>query len=125
MGLRKLAGRVKWHWVGAGFSIAVFGLALWALHHELAKTSLADILAKLQAVPLSTVVLALALTAGSYLVLTGYDALAVRYIKHPLPYPTVALASFIGFAISHNVGIALLSGGTARFRIYSRAGLSA
>ncbi|MEM7222644.1 MAG: bifunctional lysylphosphatidylglycerol flippase/synthetase MprF [Pseudomonadota bacterium] len=125
MELKRLTGRINWHWVGAGLSIAVFGLALWALHRELAHTTLADILERFSAVPALTVAFALALTGASYLVLTGYDWLAVKYIKHPLPYRTVSLASFIGFAISHNVGMALLSGGTARFRIYSRAGLSA
>ena len=125
MTIGKLMARINWHWVGAGFSLAVFGLALWALHHALAGTSLSEVLDKLHAVAWPTLIFAVLLTAASYVVLTGYDALAVHYIKHPLPYPTVALASFIGFAISHNVGIALLSGGTARFRIYARAGLSA
>ena len=34
------------------------------------------------------------------------------------------MASFVGYAIANNVGFALLSGTSARYRFYSRWGLS-
>jgi phosphatidylglycerol lysyltransferase len=58
-------------------------------------------------------------------VLTGYDYLALHYIKKPLPYLKTAYASFIAYAVGHNLGLALLTGGSVRFRIYTVAGLSA
>jgi len=68
--------------------------------------------------------LALALTCASYLALTFYDVLALRAIGQPLPYRAAALASFTSYTLSHNLGLALLTGGSARYRIYSAQGLS-
>src|SRR5690606_1118282 len=45
-----------------------------------------------------------AFAAASYLCLTGFDALAVRYAGRPLPYRRVALASFVSLTIGHNIG---------------------
>jgi phosphatidylglycerol lysyltransferase len=67
--------------------------------------------------------MAVLLTAANYLVLTGYDALALRYIHHALPYRHIALASFIGYAFSNN--LSLLAGGAARLRLYPAWGVSA
>lgn len=110
--------------IGALASLGVFCAALWVLHRALATLSLSRIVAEFNAIPAATVLAAIGLTALSYLVLTGYDALALRSIGRPLPYGTVALASFAGYAFSHNIGLALVSGGSVRYRIYSTAGLS-
>jgi hypothetical protein len=53
---------------------------------------------------------AFVLTVLNYLVLTGSDALALRYIRHPLAYHRIAVASFIGYVFSNN---ATLIGGSA------------
>lgn len=71
------------------------------------------------------VILALAFTAASYLALTCYDVLALRLIGRPLSWRTAALASFTSYTLSHNLGLALLTGGSARYRVYSNAGLEA
>lgn len=60
----------------------------------------------------------------NYLILTGYDQLAFLYIRRPISRWQVAIASFVGYAIANNVGFALLSGTSARYRFYSRWGLS-
>lgn len=62
-------------------------------------------------------------TAISYLVLTGYDWLALRFLKKRISYPRVALASFVGYSISKNLGISWLTGGSMRYRFYSRCGM--
>ncbi|MCM8729880.1 bifunctional lysylphosphatidylglycerol flippase/synthetase MprF [Hephaestia sp. GCM10023244] len=64
-------------------------------------------------------------TALSYALLTLYDVIALRIIGKPLPYRTAALASFTSYTLSHNFGLALLTGGSARYRLYSAAGLEA
>src|SRR5436305_13366496 len=51
--------------------------------------------------------------------MTGYDTLAFRYIRHPLPYFKIALASFIGYAFNNNVGLSGLVGGSLRYRLYA------
>ncbi len=60
----------------------------------------------------------------SYLCLSGFDALAVRYAGKPLPYTNTALASFTALSIGHNVGLAALSSGAVRYRFYTRWGLN-
>ena len=68
---------------------------------------------------------ALGLTVLSYLVMTGYDQLAISYIRHPLDTGKVALASFISYAFSNTIGLSLLTSGSIRYRLYSAWGLSA
>ena len=63
------------------------------------------------------------LTCLSYLVLTGYDALGVRYIGRKLPYRRVAFAAFEGFAFSQSFGGAGLTGASIRYRLYTGWGL--
>src|SRR6185436_7626297 len=77
----------------------------------------------LSSIPGSAVVAAVAITALNYLVLTWHDQLAFRYAGIRLARGRIALASFVGYAISNNVGFALLSGTSARYRFYSRWGL--
>ena len=106
-----------------GASLAVFLAAVYVLHRSLAQVGLADVLARLEALPPLRVAAAVALTAASYLVLVGYDYLALHYVKRSLRFPWVAFTSFIAFAFSHNVGLALVSGGSVRYRVYSGLGL--
>jgi phosphatidylglycerol lysyltransferase len=68
---------------------------------------------------------AVALTCAGYACLTLYDALGLRFAQVRLPYPRLALISFMGYAIGHNIGSNTLSGGAIRYRAYSRLGLSA
>lgn len=110
--------------VGPLLGALLFGLALFALSHFLRNTGVDEILAALEATSPARVALALGLTAVSYVVLTGYDVLALRYVGHPLPYPTTARVSFVSYAISHNVGMSFLSGGTSRYHFYGHRGLS-
>ena len=63
---------------------------------------------------------AIALTIVNYLVLTLQDQLADSYAGLTVPWRQVALASFVGYAVSNNVGFALVSGTSARYRFYSR-----
>jgi len=106
-------------------SLAVFVLALWALHREFAHLHLRDVMAKIAALPTASIVAAIGLTMASYLVLTGYDALSLRFIGKRLQIRRSALASFLGYAVSQNVGLTLVSGAPIRFRLYSAWGLSA
>jgi phosphatidylglycerol lysyltransferase len=64
-------------------------------------------------------------TALSYLVTTGYDWLALRYIRRPLPWPKVGFAALLSYAFSNSVGLSVLTSSSLRFRLYSSWGLSA
>ena len=111
-------------YAGPVFGIVLFGAALAVLHHELRAYSYKEVIQSLRGLPHWRLALGLLLTAASYGVLTGYDALAFRYLKHDLRYPQIALASFVGYAFSHNVGASFLGGGAIRYRLYSSWGLS-
>jgi phosphatidylglycerol lysyltransferase len=103
--------------------ISLFILALIVMHYKLKQYNFSDITEQLRRTPLISLVLACIFTILDYLVLTLYDTLALVYIRHPLEYPRIALASFIGYVFGHNLTV--LGGSTARYRIYSALGVSA
>src|ERR1700688_2462123 len=105
--------------------IALFGLALFWLHHLLGQYRWRDILNHVHAIPTANVLRAALFTLAGYGCLTLYDALAVRFAGAQVPYFRVALISFMGYAIGHNVGLNTLSGGAVRYRAYSALGLGA
>ncbi|MDD5722516.1 MAG: bifunctional lysylphosphatidylglycerol flippase/synthetase MprF [Syntrophales bacterium] len=105
--------------------VLLFTAALWVLDRELKSYHFSDILHHLHAIPGRSIVLAITLTTLSYLIMTFYDALALRYLRHPLPYRRIALASFTGYAFSNNLGLSLVAGGSVRYRLYSAWGFSA
>src|ERR1044071_6421235 len=117
--------RGSWRRLGPFVGLLLFGVALFYLWSELRALSLARIGRTVQAMPLSHVGLAIALTLVNYAVLTGIDQLAFISLSRRFPRWQIGLASFIGYAISNNLGFALLSGASARYRFYSRWGLTA
>src|SRR5260221_6611297 len=124
----RLAQPVTTHKVPAWttfLGIALFGLALFWLHHLLGQYRWRDILAHVHAISTVKVWRAALFTLAGYGCLTLYDALAVRFAGAQVPYPRVALISFMGYAIGHNVGLNTLSGGAVRYRAYSALGLGA
>jgi phosphatidylglycerol lysyltransferase len=105
--------------------IALFGVALFWLHHVLAEYHWRDILAHVRAIRSSRLLAAVVLTCAGYACLTLYDALGLRFAGVRVPYGRLALISFMGYAIGHNVGLNTLSGGAIRYRAYSPLGLTA
>jgi phosphatidylglycerol lysyltransferase len=105
--------------------IGLFGLALFWLHHVLGEYRWRDILAHVQAIPATRLLAGALLTAAGYGCLTLYDALGLHFAGARVPYPRLALISFMGYAIGHNVGLNTLSGGAVRYRAYSALGLTA
>ncbi|TVV70788.1 bifunctional lysylphosphatidylglycerol flippase/synthetase MprF [Sphingomonas solaris] len=110
--------------LSGGVLLLVTALALFAVHSLLAEVRLDHVRAALSALGWGQVAAALLFTAGSYLALTCYDVLALRVIARTVPYRVAALASFTSYTLSHNLGLSLLTGGSARYRIYTAAGLS-
>jgi phosphatidylglycerol lysyltransferase len=112
------------HSFGPVFGLVLFSLALWFLHSELKTYHLQDIIQHAKSLPLSRISWAFLLTIISYLTMTGYDSLALKYINHPIPYIKTAFASFVSYAFSNNIGFSMLAGGSVRYRLYSYWGLS-
>ena len=103
----------------------LFVLAIVAIHAEIRHLSVHKIYAELRALSFGQVLLALAGVAISYLAVTGYDTLALRYAGKPLVYARTAFASFTSYALSNTLGLPLLTGSAVRYRLYSSWGLAA
>jgi phosphatidylglycerol lysyltransferase len=112
------------HAVGPLVGFILFSIALWVLHRALKDYHYYDIVRHLRELPILRLLLAFGLTLLNYLIMSGYDLLALRYIRYQLPYRKIAAASFIGYAFSNNIGLSMLAGGSVRFRLYSAWGLS-
>lgn len=112
-------------WLGPAASVILFGVAVAVLWKLVSEMSYAELRAAVLAAGLGQVGLAIGLTALSYLLLTCYDALALRQLKLKVPYRTTAFASFASYAVSFNLGFPLVTGGTVRYWIYAPKGLSA
>ncbi len=113
------------HVVLALASATIFVLAILVLHREIEAVTWHGIIERLREASTPRVALAALCAAAGYATLTGYDAVAMRYIGHRLPYPRSALVAFVAFAVGHNLGFGALSGGSLRYRMYSAMGLSA
>ncbi|HUC09009.1 MAG TPA: hypothetical protein VL985_01140 [Stellaceae bacterium] len=109
----------------AGLAVcAIAAFAVWGIERAAAGLSLHALMASLRATPTSTLLMALAATAVSYLTLFGYDLSGLFYARARPPLAAAALASFCGYGIGNAVGFGALSGGAVRYRIYTAAGLS-
>ena len=105
--------------------VALLVLVAFWLHHLLGKYHWRDILERVQAISNTKLLRAAFFTCAGYGCLTLYDALAVRFAGARVPYARVALISFMGYAIGHNVGFNSISGGAVRYRAYTALGLTA
>jgi uncharacterized membrane protein YbhN (UPF0104 family) len=110
---------------GGVASLIIFILSALVLAHTLAHISFADLRGAIAGTTAEQIAAACVLTCVSYLALTGYDAVALRQLKARVRYRTTALASFTSYAISFTLGFPLITGGTVRYWLYSRAGLRA
>jgi phosphatidylglycerol lysyltransferase len=104
--------------------VALMGVAVFVLHHLLGQYHWRDILLRVHAISNAKVLRAAFFTCAGYGCLTLYDALAVHFAGAKVPYPRIALISFMGYAIGHNVGLNSISGGAIRYRAYTALGLS-
>lgn len=109
----------------AAISLLLFFAALAVLRSELRHVTWLALTRDIVAMPPMRLAAALALTALNYAVLTVYDQLAFVYIRKPLARARVALASFVAYAVANNVGFAMLSGASVRYRFYTRWGVTA
>jgi uncharacterized membrane protein YbhN (UPF0104 family) len=105
--------------------LLLFGAAVYLLCTQLTVDDLRKIGRRLEDIverSPGTIVAAIGLTALNYLILVGYDLLAVRYVGVPLPLRRVALASFTAYTCGYNFG-STLAGTSIRYRLYSAWGV--
>lgn len=76
--------------------LGIFALAVWLLYHKLRSYSLGEIKHSLHQIPLSQLLLSFGLMIINYMVLIGYDWLALKAIHKKLALARVSLVSFVG-----------------------------
>lgn len=104
--------------LGIAFGLLVLCLIAWAAAH----VDWPAVGAALAAMPLPTLLLALALAALSHLIYSTYDLLGRAWIRHTVPARRVMEITFISYAFNLNLGT-LIGGLAFRLRLYARAGL--
>jgi uncharacterized membrane protein YbhN (UPF0104 family) len=103
--------------------LLVFLAAAWLLYDRLKEYTFGQIREAIATMPPWHIVAASLLTVLNYVILIGYDWLAVRWVgEKDLPLRKIALASFAGYAFSYNFG-ATLFGTSIRYRLYSAWGV--
>jgi uncharacterized membrane protein YbhN (UPF0104 family) len=111
--------------IPSAIGLLLFGVSIWALAQELHEYPPRVLWQSLWVIPPVQVLLALGATCLNYVAISSYDALAIRYIRHPLPYAQTALAGGVSTAIGNSAGLSLLTNVATRYRFYSSWGLSA
>ncbi len=117
--------RSRWRWLGPLASIVIFCaslVVLWFIVREMDPAAIAD---TFQKTSWRQIGLAFGFTALSYLLLTGYDALALKRLGLTIPYRTTALGSFTSYSVSFTLGFPIVTGGTVRYWIYAAKGVRA
>ena len=111
--------------IGFALSLTIFVIAVAVLYHILRDIDPDELLDAIEATNWQTLIIAGLFVAAGYLTLTFYDLFALRTIgRSDVPYRIAALAGFTSYAIGHNVGASVFSGGAVRYRIYSAWKLS-
>ncbi len=110
-------------WLPPDVALAIFALAIYVIHRELAQLHLRDVLAHLTAIPARALLLAATFTAVSYVLLGFYDRIALRYIGKTVSCARTLFTAFIAYAFGHNLGFGAFTGAAIRYRLYPCAGL--
>ncbi len=111
--------------IGLVVSLTIIAVAVVVLYHILREIDPDELIDAIEATNWRTFLIAGLFVAAGYLTLTFYDLFALRTIgRSEVPYRVAALAGFTSYAVGHNVGASVFSGGAVRYRIYSGWGLS-
>jgi uncharacterized membrane protein YbhN (UPF0104 family) len=112
-------------WPAIGF-VAV-SLSIWFLYQEFRGQHIGpEVWRALKAIPPSRYALAAASTLVAYGALAWYDRIALRHlgVTH-ISWLFISLCSFTTYALAHNIGASVVSGGMVRYRAYHSKGLTA
>src|SRR6201995_880305 len=114
------------HKLGIAVSITVIGIACYVLFHMLRDIDTFEVVEAIKSTEPRSIALAALFVAAGYFTLTFYDLFAMRTIgRRDIPYRINGLRAFTSYAIGHNVGASVFTGGAVRYRIYSAWGLNA
>lgn len=114
----------SWAWIARSVMLLLLVASLVMLHRELGGVGVLRVQAALTAIPLPALLWAGGLTVVAYLLLSGYDLLALRYVGARIGPTRTVITSLIAYALSQTLGFPLFTGGAVRVRYWSMWGLS-
>jgi hypothetical protein len=118
--------RIGWNRIGFLVSGTIIVIAVVVLVRVLRDIEVSEVVQALRESETKDIALAALFVAFGYFTLTFYDLFALRTIgRADMPYRVAALGGFTSYAIGHNVGASVFTGGAVRYRIYSAWGLDA
>jgi glycosyltransferase 2 family protein len=122
---RYFDSRVGFSRFGVLLSVTIITVAVVVLYRILRDIDPDELVDAIESTDWRTLFIAGFFVAAGYLTLTFYDLFALRTIgRTDVPYRIAALSGFTSYAVGHNVGASVFSGGAVRYRIYSAWGLS-
>src|ERR1700720_258376 len=117
--------RIGWNRLGIALSAVILAVAGAVLYRILRTIDVREVVDALASTDWRDFMLAAVYVTCGYFPLTFYDLFALRTIgRGDVPYWAAALAGFSSYAVGHNVGASVFTGGAVRYRIYSGWGLS-
>lgn len=117
--------KLKLDYVWPLVGLAAVAFSSWLLFREFRGNSLEDVWDALAAIPAHRYALAFGATLAAYWALAWYDRIALLHLGRKLGWGFISVVSFTTYALSHNIGASVFSGGMVRYRAYSAKGLSA
>lgn len=106
--------------IGIIFTVVVFTLALVAFAHLVEDIDRQSLTTAFNNVSWYAIGLAILAAITSYCMIFGYEWSASRYADAKLPLPTLALGGLSAAAIGNALGFSMLTGGSVRYRVYSK-----
>ncbi|WP_227429077.1 UPF0104 family protein [Psychrobacter sp. I-STPA6b] len=115
--------KLLWHGSIFLLTLMIFVLAIKALYGLTQSISLDDVWQAIDQIPNINIFFAVLVVAFGYLILTLYDAIALKHMGSRLPFRKIAFTSFTAYAIGHTIGLAVLSASGVRYRMYRVSGV--
>lgn len=113
-------GRYIMRFLGVGATL----LGGYLLYRVVGRYDFDAIAEALRSVPPQALAIPLALVVVSFLSLSLHECIAVRYASGAsVSFARVAKITFCALGIGHSIGMAALSSGAVRYRMYSRSGI--
>jgi hypothetical protein len=107
--------------------LAAVAVSLWLLHREFKGEAVGpDVWHYLKSISPGRYLLVVLSTLVAYAALAWYDRIALLHLGvKNISWVFISLCSFTTYALSHNIGATVVSGGIVRYRAYHSKGLSA
>src|SRR5450631_4153491 len=122
---RAMKRLLDFFWPLMGF--AAVAVSLWLLHKEFKGEAVGpEVWEHLKSISPAHYLLAILSTLVAYAALAWYDRIALLHLGvKNISWVFISLCSFTTYALAHNIGATVFSGGMVRYRAYHSKGLSA